>query len=142
MQTLFNNQNITVVKHNTKTCILINILWGRLHSLFQQNNLLKLSDICRIILRLCAGDPTKYRLKLLTSPGDSLPTTTPRPNIFLRELRVHFQRSNLQLQYICLSLFPCFECIRKSKQFHSSYSACAIHPNLTYPLLTPFCIFH
>lgn len=133
----FSTIRTSVVKHNTKTCILIDILWGRLHSL-----LLKLSDICRIILRLCAGDSTKYRLKLLTSPGDSLPTTTPRPKIFLRELRVHFQRSNLQLQYICLALFPCFECIRKSKQFHSSYSACAIHPNLTYPLLTPFSIFH
>ena len=139
MQTLLNDQNITEVKHNTKTYRLINILWGRLHSLFQQNNL-RLSDICRVIPRLYAGDFTMYQLKLLTSPEGYLPTPTPNPKFFYANKGFQFQRSNLQLQYICSSLFPCFECIRKSTQFHSSYPACTIHPNFTYPILTP--IFH
>ena len=141
MQTLLNDQNITEVKHNTKTYRLINILWGRLHSLFQQNNL-RLSDICRVIPRLYAGDSTMCRLKLLTSPEGYLPTPTPNPKLFYANKGFQFQRSNLQLQYICSSLFPCFECIRKSTQFHSSYPARTIHPNFTYPILTLFSIFH
>ena len=44
------------------------------------------------------------------------------------------------MRYICSSLFPCFERIRKSKQFNSSYPAYAMYPNLTYPILTA--IFH
>ena len=82
MQTLLNNQNITVVKHNTKTCRLINILQGRLHSLFQRKNLPMLSDIFRIIPRLCAGYSTMYRLTLLTSPEGNLQTPTLDPRFF------------------------------------------------------------
>ena len=141
MQTLLNDQNITEVKHNTKTYRLINILLGRLHSLFQQNNLLRLSDICRIIPRFFAGDSTMYRLKLLTSPEGNLPTPTPIPTFFYANKGCN----SGDLTYKCgISVhshaFPCFKRIRKSKQSNSSYPAYVMYSNLTYPILTA--IFH
>ena len=139
MQTILNNQKITMVKHNTKSCRLINILQGRLHYLFQQRNFLRLSDICRIIPRLCAGDSTMYRLILLTSPQGNLPTPTTNPKFFCANKGCN----SGDLTYKCgisVFLFPCFERIRKSKQCNSSYPAYAIHPNSTYLILTA--IFH
>ena len=123
MQTLFNNQNITVVKHNNKTCRLVNILQERLNSLFQQTNLLRLSDICRIIPRLCARDSTMYRLKLLTSPEGYLPTPTPDPKFFYANKGCN----SSDLAYNCsISVHPYYH-VLSAFENQNNFTACTLH---------------
>ena len=124
MQTLFNNQNITVVKHNTKTCRLVNILQERLNSLFQQTNLLRLSDICRIIPRLCARDSKINRLKLLlTSPEGYLPTPTPDPKFFYANKGCN----SSDLTYNCsISVHPYFHVLNAFEN-QNNFTACTLH---------------
>ena len=80
MHTGLNNQNITVVKHSTKTCRLINILKEG-YILFSSAKISSGSVIFVESQALCR-DSSIYRLKLLTSPEGNLPIPTPNPTFF------------------------------------------------------------
>ena len=121
MQTALNNQNNTVVKHSTKTCRLTNILKGRLHSLFQRKNLLRLSDICPIIPRLCAGILQCTSLNYWLHLRVTFQHPPPTKHSFTQIKGASWEHS-------------------KIKQLNSSYHAYAMYPNLTYLILTA--IFH